>query len=162
MAEERKQERRPVRWDPFGNLELFGAWAPFWEGGRPSRLLGLMDELMGERRRPLGTAVPPMDVTEAEDHYLVTAELPGVRKDDLTVELQEGVLSIRGEKKSEREDPNQKGRWLERSFGTFSRSFTLPSDANTERLDARFEDGVLRLRIEKKPEAKPKTIAIKG
>jgi HSP20 family protein len=122
----------------------------------------MMDELFGERRRPLGTAAPPVDITEGEDHYLVSAELPGVRKDDITVELQEGVLSIRGEKKSEREETQEKGRWLERSFGTFSRSFTLPSDANSERVDARFEDGVLRLRIDKKPEAKPKTIAVKG
>jgi HSP20 family protein len=85
-----------------------------------------------------------------------------VKKGDLTLEVREGVLTLRGEKKEEREEGKDKGRRLERVFGAFSRSFTLPADANAERIEASFADGVLTITIPKKPEAKPSQVAIKG
>ena len=102
------------------------------------------------------------EIAEDESQYTVTAELPGVRKDDVHVEMSEGVLSIRGEKRSEREEKKEQRRYVERSYGTFSRSFTLPRDANPDRIDASFKDGVLTLTIPKSEEAKPRTINIKA
>ena len=104
---------------------------------------------------------PAVDVSEDEKGYSVTVELPGVRRDDVSVEVNDNVLSIRGEKKSEREEKKDKTHWLERTFGSFSRSFTLPRGAVTEELKATFKDGVLAIEIPKKEEAKPRQIAIK-
>ena len=162
MAHE--QERRPARrWDPLGELSLLEPWSPFREFGLgPSRLAHLIDEMFGEHPRAGQGLVPPVDIVEAEDHYRISAELPGVSKDDLTVEVHDNVLSIRGEKKTEREETQEKGRRLERSYGAVSRSFTLPADGNVEQLSAAFENGVLKITVPKQPEAKPKTIAIEG
>ena len=74
-----------------------------------------------------------MDLSEDEKSYIVSVELPGVRKEDVTVELQDEVLTIRGEKKSEREEKKGKSHWVERSYGSFCRSFTLPADAPSPR-----------------------------
>jgi HSP20 family protein len=109
-----------------------------------------------------GVAVPNVDITETEDNYLVRAELPGVAKDDVTVELEQGVLSIRGEKKSRREEKLERGRRLECSYGSFSRSFTLPQDTDANRICAEFRDGVLEVAVAKRPESKPKQIAVKS
>ena len=162
MAQE--QERRPaLRWDPFGELSLLQSWSPLREFGLgPARLARLMDEMFGDRPRAGQSLAPPVDIVEAKDHYRISAELPGVTKDDLTVEVHDSVLSIRGEKKSEREEEREKGRRLERSYGAVSRSFTLPADANVDQLSAAFENGVLKITVPKQPEAKPKTVAIQS
>ncbi len=97
-----------------------------------------------------------------DDSYLISAEVPGVNKGNLTVEVHDRALTIRGEKKSEREETKDKARRLERSFGAFSRSFTLPADADDEKIAAQFDDGVLKLTIAKRPEAKPQQVAIRG
>jgi len=92
----------------------------------------------------------------------VRAELPGVDKNEVTVELDQGVLSIRGEKKSRRDEKLERGRRLECSYGAFSRSFALPQDADPDRIAADFKDGVLDVKVAKLPESKPKQIAVKG
>jgi HSP20 family protein len=104
---------------------------------------------------------PAVDVSEDDKGYSITVELAGVKKDDVTVEVHENVLSIRGEKKSEREEKKDKTHWVERSYGSFSRSFTLPPAAVAEELKAAFKDGVLTIEIPKKEEVKPRQIAIK-
>ena len=146
-------ETRITRWDPFERMSAWGAFPP--------RLGMLLDEALGERTRNTSALVPAVDVTESEDHYLVSLEAPGVGKDDVEVELHDGVLTVRGEKRHERESSDT-ARWTERTFGTFSRSFTLPPDVDGERVDATFRDGVLRIKIDKRPEAKPRTVAIKS
>jgi HSP20 family protein len=151
MAETRAKE--VTRWDPFRDLER---WAGLGDvpGLRLRRLLA---------EEPGGAiVVPAVDVTEADDKYVITAEIPGVKKEDLTLELHDGVLSIRGEKRSEREETKQKARLLERTYGAFTRAFTLPADAAVDKVTASFENGVLRIEIAKRAEAKPKTIAIKS
>jgi HSP20 family protein len=156
MAEER--EKQIARWDPF--RELLESWDPFREVGLgPWRLGRVFDEILGERGRAMR---PPIDVTETDSSYVVTVEVPGVKKGDLSVELEEGVLTIRGEKKSERDETREKGRRLERFYGAFSRSLSLPADADPEKVAAAFTDGVLRVEVQKKPGTKPKQIAIKG
>jgi HSP20 family protein len=157
---DRREKAVGFRLDPFGELDPFG-WRPFGFGrglGAPWRLF---DELAGEgpRPRPL---VPSVDIAEDDDAYHVTAELPGTKPEDVTVEVHEGVLTLRGEKRSEREGRREHARYVERSYGTFSRSFRLPENANVEKLDASFKDGVLHVTIAKREEAKPRTVSIKS
>ncbi len=105
---------------------------------------------------------PSVDIEEAEDKYLIKADLPGVEKKDIDVKLENGVLSIRGEKYAEKEsgkDTRQHRR--ERFHGTFARSFTLPEAVQADAVDATYRDGVLTLHIPKKEEAKPRSIDIK-
>ena len=149
-----------ARSDPFSELELFRRSSPYQRGWQatPWRLL---DEFLGEAPRTRGFA-PSVDVTESTDEYVVTAELPGAKPEDVTVELHEDVLTIRGEKRSERDEHKEHARYVERVFGSFSRSFSLPQNANGEKVQASFSDGVLTLRIPKREEAKPRTISIQG
>lgn len=156
MAE--REEKRVTRWDPF--RDLLEAWEPFREFRASGWPLGrVWEELAGERGRVLR---PAIDVTETDEAYVVTAEIPGVKKEDLNVEIEEGILVIRGEKKTERDETKEKGRRLERIYGAFSRSMSLPGDADTEKINASFNEGVLRVEIPKKPGAKPRHVAIKG
>jgi HSP20 family protein len=151
------KEKGITRWDPFADLGF-----PDWGAGFP-RLGGLrrwFEEGAGEPARR-GLLAPAVDITEADDRYTVKAEVPGVKKEDLTLEIREGVLTLRGEEKEEREEGKDKGRRLERVFGAFSRSFSLPSDANLDRIEAGFKDGVLTVTIPKKPEAKPAQVTIR-
>ncbi len=101
-----------------------------------------------------------MDLSENDDRFVLTMELAGARKEDVTIEAHENVLTIRGEKRSERTDENEQRRYVERSFGSFSRSFTLPSNADPDSVDARLADGVLTIEIAKREEAKSKTIEV--
>jgi HSP20 family protein len=153
----REPEKIPSLWDPFEELDLLRGFRPLRELGLPGRLSRWLDEGV----RPPRFA-PAVDISEDDDRYLVTAEIPGATKDDVTVEADEGTLTIRGEKRSEREGKKEQSRWVERSYGSFSRSFTLPANAATERVSASFKDGVLTVEIPKREESKPKVIAIKG
>jgi HSP20 family protein len=140
-----------------------GPFSEFGDLGGISRYVDqLMDEMLARWGAVPRAVRPRLDVTETDASYAITAEVPGLRKSDLTVECRDGVLTIRGEKRIERDEKRERARLLERSRGTFSRSLVLPRDANPDKIEARCEDGVLRIEIEKKPEAKPKQIAIKG
>ena len=160
MAE--KQESRLARWDPFADLGVLEPWGRFRRFGELSSILGRMVGEVGGEGEPLSLLAPKVDITETDGEYVVSAELPGVKREDMTLEIQEGVLTIRGEKKHERDEKNERGRRLERSYGAFSRTFSLPSDADGSKIEATFKDGVLSISISKKPEAKPAQVAIKG
>jgi HSP20 family protein len=164
MSEKReakeREARSPTPWSPFPELER---WPALWEGFIPrgGRLFG--DMLRDWPRSPRAAGfVPAMDVSENDSHYTVTLEIPGVSKDDVQVELRDDTLVIHGEKKSEREEKKDRGRYVERSYGSFSRAFTLPADADAERLEASFKEGVLSIRVPRREAAKPKQIAIKS
>jgi HSP20 family protein len=156
MAE--KKERAVKRYDPFAEVaEWRPLWSPFF--GREGR--NLLEDVWG--RSAAGRALSPsVDVSEDDGNYIVTAELPGTKREDVTVELEDDVLTIRGEKRNEREEKKEKRRFVERSYGTFSRSFTLPANADAERVGASFKDGVLTVTIGKRPEAKPRVVDIKS
>jgi HSP20 family protein len=98
---------------------------------------------------------PPVDFAENDQAYVLTAELPGTRPEDVIVEAHEGVLTIGGEKRNERQRETDQMRCTERSFGSFSRSFTLPSNADPEKVFVDFREGVLTLTILKREGAKP-------
>src|SRR3954449_6422505 len=92
---------------------------------------------------------PAMDLVEAEDHFVLKADLPGLSDDDVTIEVQDGTLTISGERKSEHETREKGWYRLERSFGRFSRTLTLPEGVDAEKIDASFDKGVLDVRIPK-------------
>jgi len=105
---------------------------------------------------------PSVDIEEEADKYVIKADLPGVDKDDIEVKLENGVLSIRGEKKTEKETgKGTKQHRTERFHGTFARSFTLPEAVKADQVDASYKDGVLSLTIPKQEESKPQSIEIK-
>jgi len=150
-----KSQAELVRWNPFAD-EFFSSGGLF--SSPFARFAKSMDELRAGRASQLSPAV---DLAEDEKGYAVSIELPGVKKEDVVVELHGNVLSVRGEKKSEREGKQERGHWLERSFGSFSRSFTLPPGALADELKAAFKDGVLTIEIPKREPVKAKQIAIK-
>lgn len=104
---------------------------------------------------------PRVDVVEQKDAYMIKAELPGVSKNDVKIVLQENVLTIKGEKKQESEQKDSDYHRIERSYGTFERSFTLPTGVRSDKIDATYKDGVLTITLPKAEEAKPKEIEVK-
>ena len=104
---------------------------------------------------------PAVDVAEHDNEYLVKVELPGVSKDDVTITMQENILTIRGEKKDGKESKGTNYHSVERSYGSFQRSFTLPTTVKTDKIDAAFKDGILTITMPKAEEAKAKQIEVK-
>jgi HSP20 family protein len=161
VKESRPQERAVASWRPFEELEQWPSPFEHWPfSGRLRRTSG--DAFPWPWAGPGGRVLPALDIRENNQHYAVTVELPGVRKEDVQVELENGTLTIRGEKTSEREEKKEQCRYTERSYGSFSRSFSLPSDADADRLEASFKDGVLSLTIPRTEQTKPRAIAIKS
>jgi len=105
---------------------------------------------------------PAVDVSEEEDHYLMTFDLPGVNKEAVKIELNDNVLTVSGERKDERTEGDGKSskRVVERFYGTFTRSFSLPANVDSNRIEADYKDGVLRVAVPKAQVAKPKKIEI--
>ena len=105
---------------------------------------------------------PTVDIKEDDDNYLIKADVPGVDQKDIDVRLDNGILSISGEKKEEKESgKGTKSHRTERFYGSFTRRFTLPTAIKVDKVDASYKDGVLSLKIPKSEEAKPKAIDIK-
>jgi HSP20 family protein len=106
---------------------------------------------------------PVVDVREKDGHYIIDAELPGVSEKDLKLELKNGLLTLSTEKKEEKGDKDKDGRWIrrERRESFFSRSFELPDDADGDKIEAKFKDGLLTIELPKKAEASPKLVQIK-
>jgi HSP20 family protein len=106
-----------------------------------------------------GTWVPPVDVAETQEKILVRAEMPGLKQEDIQIEFENGLLTLRGERKHLKEEGVTWHR-VERIYGNFSRTFTLPRTVDAERITASYRDGVLEIDVPKKEEAKPKNIRI--
>lgn len=104
---------------------------------------------------------PPMDIAESGDGYVVTVELPGASKDDVSVECHDGILTLKGEKRDEREEKDEHRHYVERSYGSFTRSFRLPADA-TDEIKANFREGVLTVQLKKEEEKKPRIVSIEA
>jgi HSP20 family protein len=144
-----------------------GAWSPFREledmSERFSRLLGRFPRHHDVGREAMTVAdwVPTVDIAEDDREYLIKAEVPEVDKKDVRVTVQEGVLTIQGVRRKEIDQKNRRFHRVERSYGTFVRSFTLPEDAAEERLRAEFKDGVLLVHLPKSEKAKTKSLDVK-
>jgi len=106
-----------------------------------------------------GTWVPPVDVAETQDKILVRAEVPGIRQEDISIEFENGLLTLRGERKIEKTEGVTWHR-VERIYGNFSRSFTLPRSVDPEKITASYREGILEVEVPKREEAKPKHIKI--
>jgi len=150
---------------PFGRRELAAGEDPF------TALTREMDRLFEEMTRSFGlprtaagevVLVPRVDVKETETAVVVQVELPGVNERDVEVEFADGILTIRGEKKQEREEKDKGYYVMERRYGTFMRRIPIPVEIDEERIEARFDKGVLTVTLPKKPETQPKKIEIKA
>jgi len=106
-----------------------------------------------------GAWVPPVDVAETQEKIIVRAEVPGMKQEEIQIEFENGLLTIRGERKLVKDEGVTFHR-VERTFGNFSRSFTLPRTVDPEKISATYRDGVLEIEVPKKEEAKPKQIRI--
>jgi HSP20 family protein len=115
----------------------------------------------GEEAFTLAEWAPAVDITEDDKEYTIKVELPGVNKEDVRVSMEGDVLSISGERKAEKEEKNKKYHRVERIYGTFARSFTLPKGTAGDKISAEFKDGVLRVHLPKDEAAKPKSIDVK-
>ena len=105
--------------------------------------------------------MPSVDVAEHDNEYVVKVELPGVSKDDVNITMQDSVLTIRGEKKEEKETKESSYHRVERSYGSFQRSFTLPTTVKSDKVNASYKDGILTISLPKTEETKPKQIEVK-
>ena len=129
-------------------------------------LTNRLGEMFGDNPAtvPAGTWVPAVNVEETANELLLTAELPGMSTDDIELELENNVLTLRGEKDDTRETGDEARRYhvWERRYGSFQRSFTLPRTVKAEEIDAEFVDGVLHVRLPKVPEAKSRRITVRS
>ncbi len=142
-----------VRWDPFKDLErmqermekLFGDY--FW---RPPLI----------ERELRGEWLPPADIYEDQDNLVIKVDLPEMDMKDIDVKIENNTLRIRGERKLEKEEKKENYHRIERYYGTFSRSFTLPTTVDQEKVTATYDRGVLKVVLPKKEETKPKQIKV--
>lgn len=103
---------------------------------------------------------PAVDISENKDDLMVNVEVPGMKKEDIKVTIQDGILTVRGERKQEKEEKDKSLHRVERSYGSFCRSFTLPTTVQGDKIKANYKDGVLMIALPKVEEAKPKEISI--
>ena len=140
-----------MRIDPYRELDRFNrALGSAFAFGRPDR----EDE-------SLAAWVPPVDIHEEKERLVITAELPGFKENEISITTENGMLTISGERKFEKEEKNKKYHRVERSYGTFVRTFTLPDYADADRVSAEFKDGVLKVHLPKSEKAKPKQVEVK-
>ncbi len=140
-------------------------WTPFRDLVNMQREVGrLFDSFFSDfdgEGNSVASWSPRTDVSENNEAYVIKAELPGINKNDVKITLRENVLTIKGEKKQEKEEKDHSFHRVERSYGGFERSFSLPSGVKGEKIDAAYKDGILTLTLPKVEEAKPKEIEVK-
>jgi HSP20 family protein len=141
-----------VRWDPFQELVSIN--------NRLSRTLG--EAFPGAAEDSFGAWAPPVDIFEKNDHLVIRAEIPGVAKDDMDVRIENGVLTLRGERKHETEVKEANAYRMERVYGTFTRSFSLPTTVDATKIAATYKDGILEVTVPKAETAKPKKVDIRA
>ena len=146
-----------VRWDPFRELEEMSE--------RLNRMVARPagSPAVGSAKEVMTVAdwTPTVDISESEAEYAIKAELPEVKKEDVKVTVEDGVLTIQGDRKQEKEEKGKKYHRIERSYGRFVRSFTLPDTVDESKVKAEYTDGVLHLHLPKSEKAKPKQIDVK-
>jgi len=138
-------------------------WSPFQELESIQRTLSRLLEGGGEETWPTETAqwLPAVDIRETDEALLVEAELPGIDKNDVKVEIKDNVLTISGERKYEKDVKEENVHRVERAYGRFVRSLALPTTVDTDKVEAEMKNGVLRLRLPKTEQARAKQIAIR-
>ncbi|HLZ36077.1 MAG TPA: Hsp20/alpha crystallin family protein [Nitrospira sp.] len=143
-----------VRWDPFRELEDMSA--------RLNRMFARPAlPAAGKETLTVADWIPTVDISETDGEYLIKAELPEVKKEDVKVTVEDGVLTVQGERRQEKEEKGKKYHRVERSYGTFVRSFTLPESVDEGAVKAEYKDGMLNLHLPKTAKVKPKAIDVK-
>jgi len=143
-----------VRWNPLGEMTAMQNRinrmlnTPYWPAGR-------MDDDTG-----MGRWNPAVDLYEKDDHFVIKAELPGVDKKDIAIDLKDRVLTLSGERSYENEVKEENYYRRERSYGKFQRAFTLPADVDSDNINAEFKDGLLQIEVPKPEQQKPKQVTI--
>ena len=152
-----------TRWDPFQDLrsaqEEMAQMAPM--SPMLAHALGLHGQQQGSGRATAAAWAPALDISERKDAYLVTVELPGVEADDLQITLEDGLLTIQGERHFAHDSSEQQFHRVERRYGAFRRAITLPAQVEAEQIEASFDDGVLQIVVPKMEEATPKRIQVR-
>jgi len=143
------------RWDPLKEMDELHR--------RLGSVFGLNQQrpINGKEEMTVSQWMPLVDITEDDHVYLIKAELPDVKKEDVKVTVENGVLTISGERKFDKEENNKRYHRIERSYGSFTRSFAVPDDAEDSTVAAEFKDGVLTVRLAKSEKARPKSIEVK-
>ncbi|MCW8918887.1 MAG: Hsp20/alpha crystallin family protein [Gammaproteobacteria bacterium] len=122
-----------------------------------------MDRMMGEENAASASDwVPAVDIKEDKERFIIIADIPGIAPKDIEVHAENGVLTIQGERESEKREEKQGYKRIERSYGNFFRRFTLPDSADTDKISAKGENGVLTITIPKRAEIQPRKIAVEG
>ena len=153
VVQERKPDKEVQVWQPFKEIEEMERRLDDYIGWPFSSALW--------RRRPLAEMwAPAMDVIEKDDKYLIKLELPGVKGEDVDISISGDILTVSGEKKSE-SDVKKKGyHYIESSYGSFSRSISLPTNVKSDKIEADFDNGILEITLPNSPEVKSKKISI--
>ena len=141
-----------IRWDPYRDVVTLR-----------ERMNRLFDDAFSSREQgdlTAGTWSPSVDIHEKDKELVLTAEIPGVKEEDVDVEIEDNVLTLRGKKEFEKETKEDDYHRIERSYGSFYRSFTLPTNVDRDKIEANFDDGLLRITMPKKPELKPKKVNV--
>jgi HSP20 family protein len=146
-----------TRWDPFRELTTLQ--------DRMNRIFqdtfgGPLTPRAGEESLMAGAFIPPVDVYEDDHNIVLKVEVPGIDQKDIDIRLENNVLTVRGERKFEKEEKEENYQRVERRYGSFSRSFTLPNTVDTDNVNADYENGVLKITLSKRAEAKPKQIKV--
>jgi HSP20 family protein len=143
-----------VRWDPFRNMTTLQDRINRVFDEAANRSNGYDDEVSKCDWRPI------VDIYDSEKAIVINAELPGVTKDNITLDVKENILTLKGERKSGAEAKKENYYRMERCFGNFERAFTLPSAVDPEKITANFKDGILKIEIPKLEEKRPRQISI--
>lgn len=142
-----------IRWDPFRDIVSLRE--------KMNRLFEDMVTQRGEDKELISSAwMPSVDIYEDESQLVLTAEVPGIEEKDIEIKVEDNTLSLHGERKMEKETKEENYHRIERSYGAFSRSFTLPNYIDTDKIRAEHENGVLKITLPKKPELKPRKVKI--
>jgi len=141
-----------IRWDPFQQLVAMN--------NRLNRTIN--DPFTPRTDDSFGAWAPPVDIFEKDDHLVIRAEIPGVQRENMHVEIENSVLTLHGERKQETEVQEENAYRMERVYGTFTRSFTLPTTVDGAKVTATCKDGVLEVTVPKAETAKPKKVEIKA
>lgn len=142
-----------IRWDPFRDLVTLRE--------KMNRLFEDAVTARGEEKDMISsTWAPSVDIYETENALILTAEVPGVDENDIEIKIEDNTLSLKGERKFEKESKEENYHRIERSYGSFYRSFTIPRQIDQDKIKAEHDNGVLRITMPKKPESKPKSVKV--
>ena len=142
-----------IRWDPFRDIITLRE--------KMNRLFEDAVMARGEEKDMISsTWIPSVDIYETENSLILTAEIPGVDENNIEIKIEDNTLSLKGERLFEKETTEENYHRIERSYGSFYRSFTIPRSVDQEKIRAEHDNGVLRITMPKKPESKPKTVKV--